>query len=64
MIWLIVAQAARLASLWVASAMYRRILKSIALASVGFYLAERVQKQREIDERRIAAYEKSNRIER
>jgi hypothetical protein len=54
MIWLIAAQAARIASLWVASAMYRRVLKSIALACVGMYLTERVQKQKEIDDARKA----------
>lgn len=59
MIWLILANAARIASLWVAKAMYRRILKSIALACSGMYLVERIQKQQEIDARRIESYDQS-----
>lgn len=47
MVYLIFAQAARIASIWVANQAYKKILKSIALASVGMYLAERVQKQKE-----------------
>ena len=52
---------ARIASLWVANAMYRQVLKSVALAAVGFYLVERVQKQKAIDDIRSRAYEQSNR---
>lgn len=50
MIYLILAQAARVATIWVADAMYRKILKSVALTLVGFYLVERVQKQKMIDD--------------
>ena len=46
MIYLIFANAARIASIWVAKAAYKKVLKSIALACTGFYLAERIQKQK------------------
>lgn len=43
---------ARIAALWTINRMYQKVLKSVALAAVGFYLCERLQRQQNKDGKR------------
>jgi len=52
MIYLIIAQIARGAIVWTTNALARKILKTVVVGSITFYLVERVKKQKQIDEKR------------
>lgn len=52
MIYLIIAQAARIAVIWTANYTAKRVLRSVVCIAVGCYLMERTKKQNLIDEKR------------
>jgi|AntDeeMinimDraft_6_1070357.scaffolds.fasta_scaffold00362_16 hypothetical protein len=49
MIYLIGAQLCRIGVVWASKAVTRKIFKTAAITFVGFYLCERVQRQRKKD---------------
>lgn len=52
MIYIIISQAARIAVIWVANRTGRKVLKTIAIGSITFYLMKRYKYLQERDERR------------
>ena len=52
MIYIIVSQAARIAVIWVKNKTGKKVLKTIAIGSITFYLTKRYKYLRERDERR------------
>lgn len=52
MIWIIVAQVARGAVIWTANRTARKILKTVAVASITVYLAKRYKTMKEREQRR------------
>ena len=50
--WIILAQIARGILVWTSNPFGRKVLKTIAVAGVTFYLVGRAKKQKELDEKR------------
>lgn len=51
MMYIIIAQIARGVLIWTANPLARKVLKTVAVGSITFYLVERVKRQKRIDER-------------
>lgn len=52
MIYIIIAQVARGAVIWTANRTARKVLKTVAIGSITFYLAKKYKYLKERDERR------------
>lgn len=52
MLYIIISQSARIAIIWVKNRTARKILKTIAIGSITFYLTKRYKYLRDRDERR------------
>jgi len=52
MIYIIISQAARIAVIWAKGRVTRKVLKSIAIGSITFYLTKRYKYLKDRDERR------------
>ncbi len=52
MIYIIIAQAARIAVIWVANRTAKKVLKTVAIGSLTFYLTKRYKFLKSRDERR------------
>lgn len=52
MIYIIIAQTARMAVIWTANRTARKVLKTVAIGSLTFYLTKRYKYLKDRDERR------------
>lgn len=52
MIYIIISQGARIAMIWVRNRTAKKVLKTIAIGSITFYLTKRYRYLKERDERR------------